>query len=286
MRYAFDHFNTVTNFTLPFIIILVMYLEVLLFRKVVLWDIKINLLKIPQLVIKGVLTLSLLMFSIFHGRAFIEVLSAYKLFLQVYSYEISPVFQITMLSCSAVFIFYLGVFMYKDFNNNSHSIIVFLIMSYCGVLNLYTLTSSFRYYLIIYIIIAFYLSYNVSKDPLKSIPLLLSFFIAFIVISYIQIAVLSTSTRPMRATKFYIGNDQIETSEHFLPKESLIDFLKKNKTGILEDFTDNHFFIEKPVEFYYLIDPWEQKTENKAIVKYDFTNPGTGFILQIKKNGD
>jgi hypothetical protein len=236
-----------------------------------------------QFSIKVLLLTSILLFSIFHGKAFFEVLSGYKIFLQNYSYECQSFLKVLLMICASVFIYFLMKFLWQDFQNSTSSIFVFFIVSYLGVLSIYTVRTSFRYYLCIYVIVAVYMAFKLSNNAKSSKPLILSLFLSFSALIIFQVRVFSKTQPLVKAIQFTIGNGQVETSAHFLPKEPLIKFLRDNDVGYISCPNENPLFVILPAQFYKINNPWKESLDKQAVVDYDYTHYKNGYLFFLER---
>lgn len=236
--------------------------------------------KIPSQLILATLLTAFFMFVAFHGRSFFEVFSSYKVLLQIYSYEVNPVIKIFLVLNAIVCIFYCFKFLINDLKDR-RSLIGVLIITYTGIFTIFTVGNSFRYYLIICIIIALYIAYKTSLNLYRNFPLLLCIVFSFGIGIFLQIEILFKFPPHLKAINFTIGNGQKETSEHFLPKEPLLNFLRKNKVGMIYYIPKNSYFLQKPLEFYRLTDDFPQDGNVKAIVGYNYDSNNTGFSLSL-----
>lgn len=145
----------------------------------------------------------------------------------------------------------------------------------------YTTSCSFRYYLILYVTAAIYLSlHNESNNALSRVfkyGLLLNFCITnLILISIFQ------QDRALKAIEINIGNHQTETSAHFLPNKPLMDFLRDNEIDTITYFSDR-YFLEQPIIFLKKLQPWTTRNGTNAIVDYDYSdNIRGGYLFQKK----
>lgn len=243
-------------------------------------DYKMNVF-IPPAFIKYLLLLSTIVFIYFHGHSFFDMLSGYKILLQLYSYQSSQFCILLYVLCAGAIISYLTFTIISRFLYASNSILEFFILSYLGLFSLYTIDGSFRYYLSISVILSLYLSFILAKEDLKRQPFIMSQLIYFILLN-IQLLDIFIYNPPKKAIDFTIGSKQKETSAHFLPKGPLIKFLKNHNTGSINYLVDP-YFIEQPIQFYKLFTHWKELPQNNASINYDYINQETGFIILNKK---
>jgi hypothetical protein len=234
---------------------------------------------IPAVIVKILLLIACIRFAAYHAMALFQVLSTYKLLIHAYSYQPGMMIKLLFLAGGCIFAFYLCWFLLKDTTGKTPtSPFACVIIAYFGLLPFYTTSCSFRYYLSIYAIIGLYMAAKAGKNIVRSIPLLTSLAAMLILLNIILVIVFTSPDRPLRAMDFIIGNNQVETSAHFLPNKPLIDFLKMNQVGEIK-YLSEQYFLEQPVLFYKLVTPWETSPANQAIIDYDFTGYKQGFML-------
>jgi hypothetical protein len=233
--------------------------------------------------INGLLVCFILVFIFFHGRAFFEVLTGYKIFLQNYSYECPLIIRMAFITTAIIFIGYFLKYIWQDFKAIESSVFVFVIVVYLGVVNIYTRDTSFRYYLDLYAIITLYTAWKMSFHFKKSVSLIGSLAVSLVIVTAIQVAIFSDPSRKIKAIDFTIGNGFAETSAHFLPKEPLINFLQANRVGSIYYFNGNPHFSDLPIEFYKFSKPWKEKAMNKATVGYDYKTYNNGYAYHLTR---
>jgi hypothetical protein len=218
-------------------------------------------------------------FVVFHGRAFFEVLSGWKIMLQTYSLESPYPLQLILSLCAGIVLLYLLHFIWLDLQTTDSSLFAIILITFGGVLCLYTIRTSFRYYLIINILVSLYMAYRASINIRKYFPLLLTFIMSFIFITYLHGLVLSNKQRPLRAVNFTIGNNQPETSAHFLPKEVVIAHLRLNNISEVDYRNEHTYFMTLPIQFYQSVNPWTVNPNKRLVVGYDFKRLGSGYYF-------
>jgi len=279
MRYNLGFILSGIDYVLP-VLCLVLMAELFLYywlKKIVVPTyLKIS---IGQELIYFILILSVTVFVIFHGIAFFEVLTSYKLLLQVYSFESSIMAKLFLTGTGSIFLFYSIMFLWYDFQNRKCSILTFLFITYLGIFCIYTIHCSFRYYLALYALLACYSAYKISQRAKGSKILIISLISGFFTMNGILYDIYCTDNPILKAIDFKIGNGQIETSAHFLPKQPVLDFLKKNKIGTINYLPENPYFLTEPILFYKLIRPWPELNSNKGLINFDFNSYGNGFLL-------
>lgn len=209
-----------------------------------------------------------------HGIALIDVFSNYRILTHVYSYQ-PPLISTIIFTAGAVVllgyaVFYLGM----DLLGKNKSLFAFFIVSYMGLFSLYTIKTSFRYYLVIYIILALYVAWKINSDKKNATIFCASVLIIFITMNASLLSIFSPTYNIPKAIRFRIGNKQIETSAHFLPNKPLIDFLSTNEVGQIR-YRSGRYFLEKPIEFYKVIKPWKEKAEKRVTLEYDYDGSGS-----------
>lgn len=217
-------------------------------------------------------------FLYFHGRGFFNVLTNYKVLIHFFSYSPSfPIVTIFIISGS-VLLLYLSKCLLNDIFFTKDSAFALLIVTYAGVLSIYTTNCSFRYYWILIIIVAIYLSIKISTSPSKYIIWVLCF--STILTNINLVYIFQNPDRRLKPQTFDMGNGKLEKSAHFLISAAIIDSLKKKKVVRLV-CPEDKYFIEEPVLFYYSMQPWVSLEENFAIISYDYKSLGNGFNIKI-----
>lgn len=230
---------------------------------------------LPLFVIIGLLIVN---FLFFHGMGMYQVISNHKILLEVLSYKVSGAVVISNLVCGAIICFYLGYFMLHDLKNKKESLFALFIISYLGLLSIYTHGSAFRYYLVGYIMVCLYLALKMSIRDKRLLPLEASISILLLLNIVSVIKIFHGADRAIKAETFVVGNQKIETSAHFLPKEPLIKFLKENKVSGIH-YLNDEFFLRQPILFYKLVQGWEEDPASEAVVDYDYTNTKNGGFI-------
>lgn len=231
-----------------------------------------------QLISRFIFVLLITSFLYFHGRGFFNVFANYKVLIHFFSYSPSfPIVTIFIISGS-VLLLYLSKCLVNDIFFIKDSAFALLIVTYAGILSIYTTNCSFRYYWILIIIVAIYLSIKISTSPSKYIIWVLCFSTIFTNINLVYI--FQNPDKRLKPQTFDMGNGKLETSAHFLISAAIIDSLKKKKVVRLV-CPEDKYFIEEPVLFYYSIQPWVSLEENFAIISYDYKSLGSGFNIKI-----
>jgi len=73
----------------------------------------------------------------------------------------------------------------------------------------------------------------------------------------------------------------METNTHFLPKEALLDSLITNKIENVKYLTENNYFLDLPIKFYKLSNPWYTDSFKSMEVSYSFDNYGSGYFIEV-----
>lgn len=229
--------------------------------------------------LKVIIITCILIFAGIHGRAYFEVATNYKVVLQFFSYECSILFKIAFIVCGLIISISIILLIFKDFANSKFCFLSFLLPIYMFILCLYTSKNSFRYYLILTIIIALYVTWKFSTHNFNFTILLSTFIISHILLNIILIDVF-LSKAPIRAVKFTIGNGYLETSAHFLPKEPLLQYFKNKKVSHINYLDIDNYFLEQPILFYRKMNPWIQNSKQKSIIIiYDYHKYDNGFSI-------
>ncbi|MGY4383397.1 hypothetical protein ACVWYN_000416 [Pedobacter sp. UYP24] len=248
--------------------------------------------KIPKtefsspIIVKPALIYSFLFFAFanfvaYHGIAFFQTVSNYYLLIRFYSYKPEIVSQFLSFLCAFIFIGYIIYFLLDDVKRKDTSaIFAFILIAYMGIFPFYTTNCSFRYYLSIFLLFSLYIALKISKNLILCIPVIFSMVISCIIIN-LNLITIFYSKRPVMAMNFIIGNGKKETSAHFIPNKPIIDFLRTNHVGKII-YVSDRYFIEQPVLFYRLAEPWKSTKEKEAIILYDFENFGSGYFYSLK----
>ena len=282
MNYAIDYLWKTYNifiFLLPFIFISI---EILFFKKVhsffkilSFWLSKKTLSKSMRIIIP----LSLIVpYIIIHFLNVFDILANRVLLIRLFSYELNPLLEFYFIFVAlslSIYVFYKLIF---DIIKNRNNLWSYIIISYFGVLCLYTQGASIRYYLILTILQFIYLSIKLSYEN-KAVR---TFFISILIISTISIQSILWSInlnpdRKIKATTFKIGKKNTETSAHFLSFSPVIDYVHKNKIGKIE--TKDAFFIGQVFKFYSISMPEIKDYKHTAEINYDYSTKNTGFKI-------
>ena len=283
MRYLVDSVLALFPYVLAFTSIVLLG-ETALYRHLI--SVKyLNMISVTfsPVLINGILILSLVSFLTFHGMAFLQTVSNYKIILQSYSREYSLIIQGIFIISGGSYVYYFFLCVCKGLRHPRYSVFAFMLLSYMGFLNFYTLDTSFRYYLALYACTSFYIAYYVGSYQVPSKKLVVGLVSGFIILNSVLLDIFFFDKKPLRAIEFNIGNGQIETSAHFLPKQPLLNFLEKNEIGEIIYLEKDFYFIQEPIKFYKLIDPWIEKRQNKAIIDFDFNGYKNGFMLHNER---
>lgn len=227
----------------------------------------------------AIVGLGISVFAIFHGIAFFQVLSAYKIILQIFSYECSTLTEITLSMVGCVVLACFLIQLAKDLKLETIPVEIYWISCYLGIFCAYTISCSFRYYLSIYVLMALYVACRISFKTRVSRFFVATIIIGFIIMQFMWYDIFIVGNFPLKAIDFKIGNRQKETTAHFLPKQPIIDFLKTNKTGQIQYLIDEPYFVEQPILFYKTINPWDESNGKGIFLDYDHTSYKTGFLL-------
>jgi len=232
-----------------------------------------------QKVFQLILALMIGSFLIFHGMAFLDALSNYKTLVHLYSYEFNIVWKSTFILLGAVVATYLTKFLFDDIVQKEKPFPALFIISYGGILSMYTISNSSRYYLVILTITYIYLAFKLADSRHMWHPLTLTLLVMTLLVNVFMLTIYVPAKRNIKAIQFTIGNGNEETSAHFLPMESLVDSLRKHRINDIDCVSDQ-FFLENPIRFYYLIAPWQRVEGNGAMIYYDYHGLGNGFLLR------
>lgn len=231
------------------------------------------------------LPIALIPFVFFHGKAFFETLSNYKIYMQFYSFE-SALWSVLIFSgIAAIVVLYLVMNFRRNFLNEQTLLFTIAVASYAIIFSAYTTLNSYRYYLELYLAVALFLAVTASdrRQGKWRWVLMLSLSISLLTGFYTQFQIFCSSEHS-RALYFEIGNNQQETSAHFLPKERLIQFLESNQIDSVIILGPAPYFLETPVNFYKQSAPWKSTFGKKAVIMYQSTNRKKDGILFFKED--
>ncbi len=216
-----------------------------------------------------------------HAAAVYDVLSNDRILSHIYSFSPHP---------SAVFVFRLAaaatlaataVLIYRDWRSGSPGFAPFVI-SYAGLLSLFTTAHSPRYYLSFTIILFLYLSLKIaSRSHFRYLTNALS---ALSVTLFAQLyLVYSNKDRTFIPREVSFGSIR-EPSSHFLPLSPVVNYLRENRIQEVE--TQFHsYFIKTPIRFIELTQPWQQNPGTKIHVEYGKTADNGGFVIADNQAG-
>lgn len=230
----------------------------------------------------ALITVSPMFFLCYHGLAFFETCSAYKMIEQVYAFTVSPYLKVVFILSAAIYLFYLVWFIIRDIRTGGiGSIAAFMIVCYLGLFSFYTINNSLRYYLAVYAVTAIYI---VARIRIRSVRDNLIFCILLVPLignACMMLHIYSVQNRRFDNTEVKIGRNLIENPGHFFPKEPLINFLRKNHAGAIVPLGDA-YFIEKPIMFYKIFEPWTENPRNEVIIDYG----DNGYLFLLKERQD
>lgn len=221
----------------------------------------------------------LTLFTIFHGTSFLELVTNCKQLLHFFSYKCSTVEKIILYATGGLLFIYFVKHLILDAFVQKH-ICSLIIIAYAGLLNIYTIENSFRYYVVLLLLVALYLSWKISIAVKEHRLLLISLMTSLVVTNFLVYNIYSDDCVVRKPVRFKMGNGKPETSAHFLSVKPLIQRLKKEQILVIEAGNDQ-FFIDKPLRFYFIMNPWVFIPGKVARVEYDYhTNTqGNGFII-------
>jgi len=188
------------------------------------------------------------------------------------------VFQLT----GTLFLFLAFYQLWVDIRSDAAPPFAFILVSYFGILPLYTTDNSLRYYFIACALLALYFALRYNGRGLGRPALVLWLIVSLGLTNISQIGALIHRNRPIAPITFTVGNGQQETSAHFLPSKPLIDFLRHNAADDIFYLSDR-YFLEQPIRFHYSIAPWTKEPGRTAIVGYDDSGGNGGYLLHVRE---
>lgn len=255
------------------------WLESVLSCKLLESQVNINC-KIPKIFIRVSVIIGVFFFVFFHGIAVIDVFSNYKVFKNVYAFNSGWLIRYFYLTFSLCLCFFSVYYISKDLQiKGPASIPAFIILMYVATFSLFTTSNSSRYYLILFFLLAMYLSLRLSRTQFRK-PIVSFTLISFLISISIISSVFLTGIKAYKVYQVHIGNSE-ESSGHFLPKKNLIDSISKYRVNRIDYLTDR-YFIEQPILFYKTIQPWKIAYGSEAIIDYRGINGG--YLIFIRHN--
>ncbi|MDR6570731.1 hypothetical protein [Chitinophaga ginsengisegetis] len=284
MQYWIDSIVLNMPFISASLIIVLLTSEILLLKRVSAVTITDTLLQRSWVVLLcyGFLLALMANFIRFHGIALYQIMSNYKVITSFYSYPFSPFIVLLFQIGGGVVCCYTVLFLILDIKHGNNSLFAIFIIAYLGLLPIFTTSCFYRYYLAITAIIGIYLAVKVSQYVKLSIPLLVVLAGMLLITNLTWYKILSEPERLLQAMNIRLGNGHLETSAHFLPQGPLLQFLKEQEIADVYYLTDQ-FFIEKPIQFYKLIQPWKQIPGNSAVIDYDYSKNNHGGFMFYRK---
>jgi len=277
MRYLLGYFVHLIFIPLTAISILI-FIELWLIKRIGYLKL-VNDLSVKPLFIQGTMALLFVVFTFTHGVSFFELVSNDKVMMNFYSYRTSLYERMVLLGGGTLMSAYFIILLGQDFlKTRTFSLFAFTIVCYLGILPLYTLNCSFRYYLSIIPMMALYLAFRSIQDPKINCQLVISMLFTAATLGMGCYRVYSLGDRPVTPVRFVIGNRQSETSAHFIQKDPIIRTLRSHKTSKIVYFSDR-YFLEQPILFYKIISPWESSQGNIGTLDFDYNTGGKGFIF-------
>ena len=278
-------YSIISNYILSSVIllILIIYIEVVILSKANHYQLpsgtKHNIRK-PLLFL---MIIGVSIFVYFHGFTLFQIIANYKILTHVFSYEPHPLVLYIFIALATLYLVLFLKYVIKDFFNVEGSILPYVIITYMCMINLYTLETSFRYYLTLFFLISLYMSYKFSLSYKYRWLITFLLFTNFSLVNYSMINIFWFREKMIKPVHFSLGIGKTETSAHFLPTSPVVNYLRANKTMNFSTLGES-FFIEKPIFFYYLTQPWEVSSKKTINISYDYTKYGTGFsITGVKK---
>jgi hypothetical protein len=281
-RYKLNFIYTHLNY-LPSVLFATLVGEYLIYRRLKQCEFDFGILS-PE-VIHAIPAIFTLKFLYYHGLGFFDVLSNYKLILLTYSYECSILSKAIFVITALTFVLVLVQVALSDLKQSSggSSLPLLIIISYLAIFTFYTPQPALRYYLILYAILALYLSFKLwHYKPKLIVPLVVSHGLALLSVNLALFKIFTHEPMAVRSVHFKIGNHQQETSSVFLPKRPVIDFLRTNNISKIHYLCDP-YFIEQPILFYKLVLPWNEDMTKGAIIDYNYNRSNNGFLLTKSK---
>jgi len=240
--------------------------------------------KFPGWSVQVFLFVCLLAFFVFHGRNLINVASNQTIIVNLFSERLSELLTIILFTCAIIIVLSFASFLILDVFGKAKSLWGTILVTYLGVFNIYTTSLSLRYYLTLSFFICCFMAYEITKRGLHqyfSRVILTAVIISGVITNITVWNIYRNPDRKLVAMLFNLDDKTIDTSAHFLPTKPLMDFIRKNQIGNFV-FLGDEICISRPSSFYKLEEGWVENPGRTAIIGYDYTNLGTGFIMKLK----
>jgi hypothetical protein len=267
-------------FILPLILIII---EMILFKKITLLFefLSKHLSKlyfsseILKIIIPGIM---MFFFLKIHFWKFFDILGNSILLIRLFSYPPSVFTAWCFGIAASAIILLTAYYLITDYFNKNTTVWTYFIIAYLGIFCIYTNKAAIRYFHILTILLFYYLSikliFNKGRIQLVLVGIIL---INIVVVQFTLWHLNINDHRKVKAMKFTIGKDNIETSAHFLNFSPVIDFAKKNKIGTIN--SEDDFFIGNVFKFYKQVYPEIQTYDDSVTVNYDYNILGSGFKI-------
>lgn len=239
--------------------------------------------RLPRIAMLGFLAFCVAAFLRYQSIMVVQLFSQKILFLRVYSYTLPGWSEVALLISGSLILACLAAYLITDVLSPDATPAPFVLLCYGGILCLYTLEYSIRYFLLLCALTFMYLAFRISRrgsafERITSTVLISAVIVSTVLVQGHLHALSADTTRAVKAQNFTIGASHRETSAHFLPFSPVLDFLHKNKIGRFE--MSERFFIGNNLLFYRDLQPVIYTYPNKARIEYDYESPGTGFRMQ------
>ena len=220
----------------------------------------------------------ILSFALFHGIILFQTLSQRILFLRVFSYEFPSWMAVICLATAGVISSYFIMSLVNDIRLLPREPWSFIIIGYSGIFTLYTTEASIRYFLIMFVLMCLYLGFKLSsRDGPVRVVVAAALVTNILLVQSMLWFLSSNHHRKLRAIDFAMGNGRTESSAHFLPFGSVLDFINTHKVGQIETTKSEEAETGHTYDFYKLLNPQWEKYPNRARITYDKISMGDGF---------
>lgn len=258
------------------VILLIILLETLVVNSLKSFSlIKLSMTKLTRSILSGIFFVGIFAFIVLHGGAFFDVVTSFKIFEHIYSFETPNYLKIIYLAIWAFILLYSISKIIWDIFQFKYSLFPTFIAFYCGLFIFFTTETSPRYYLALMIILLIYLAIDLSTFKYKKILIVLS--IVLYLGTSTQLLIFYSFGKVTYCSKEIEFGQKKETNMHFFPIQKIPNILKDNR---IESFfsKEKDFFIDQPLQFLKHINRSSNKGDSVMI---EYTNECNSFGYRI-----
>ncbi len=228
--------------------------------------------------IKGiVLAFLVIAFLKNHATGLYAVLSNHKVLEHIYSFTPHPSVAFLSQLAAAALLAASAIAMFRDLKADKSPLPLF-ILSYMGLLSLFTTANSPRYYLSLSIILFLYLAIKTSQSKYYSSAIIVLAVTSVLTVILQLYLIYSDEARVWHPKQVAFGNIT-EPSSHFLPITPVVNYLRENRIHRVESNFEGKFIVWC-THFMELTRPWEKDAGTKIYVEYGETAKNGGFVIK------